>query len=192
MSDETEQEMPRETVVNSPLSELPRAELGLVELTVQTHLRQLVLDSKKGKPSGVIVGQDISVSETDHRSSMMSHSSAETASSIVSLTSFHCSSPESYSESEYPESSPPVQDPVELEKLAVSFITETIQAIKPPSKPSAAAAMKLELLTRQQQLEKEIAESKLLMARLTSAQTKQEKDEILQAMRERTRCVSDQ
>ena len=156
------------------------------EMTVETDLRRLVVESKKGKAANVTVNQEASISETDHRSSMMSHSTDTT--SIVSLTSFHCSSPESFSDSEDSEL-PPVQDSIALEELAVSFITETIEAIKLPAKPSAAA-MKLELLTRQQQLEKEIAESKMLMARLTSAQTKEEKEDILRAMRERTRCAS--
>ena len=83
----------------------------------------------------------------------------------------------------------PELNSIALEELAVSFITETLEAIKLPAKPSAAA-MKLELLTRQQQLEKDIAESKMLMARLTSAQTKEEKEDILRAVRERTRCIS--
>ena len=185
--DETEQETAgRCDTVQSLSPDPPITGSVSNEMTVETDLRRLVLESKKGKAASLTVNQNASISETDHRSSMMSHSTDAT--SIVSLTSFHCSSPESYSDSGDSEP-PPVQDSIALEELAVSFITETIEAIKLPAKPSAAA-MKLELLTRQQQLEKEIAESKMLMAKLTSAQTKEEKDDILRAMRERTRCVS--
>ena len=99
-----------------------------------------------------------------------------------------------------------------LEDLAVSFITQTINTIKseptptvpqPPSvisthpsnksvstsTQSNNANTKLELAAKQKRLEQHIAESKKLMTKLAQARTKEEKDAILKAMREMTRCV---
>ncbi|KAJ7255793.1 hypothetical protein B0H12DRAFT_976296, partial [Mycena haematopus] len=74
-----------------------------------------------------------------------------------------------------------------LDDLAVSFITETIQTLAglPPPPPHVQAA----LAAKQRRLEQQIAESKTLMAQLTNARSKQEKDRIIAVMRERSRCV---
>ncbi|KAJ6562607.1 hypothetical protein B0H19DRAFT_888642, partial [Mycena capillaripes] len=79
-----------------------------------------------------------------------------------------------------------------LDDLAVSFITETIQtlmpgasAFPPPPPPTSTAA----LAAKQRRLEEHIAESKTLMAQLTGARSKQEKERILAVMRERSRYV---
>jgi hypothetical protein len=97
-----------------------------------------------------------------------------------------------------------------LEDLAVSFITQTIETIKskptptsqtpiaisthPSNKPSTHSNnntnTKLELAAKQRRLEQHIAESKKLMTKLAQARTKEEKDTILKAMREMTRCVT--
>ena len=100
---------------------------------------------------------------------------------------------------------------ISLEDLAVSFITQTIETIK--SKPTAVPTptstaisthhsnkpatqsninplTKLELATKQRRLEQHITESKKLMDNLAQARTKEEKDTILKAMREMTRCVT--
>jgi hypothetical protein len=99
-----------------------------------------------------------------------------------------------------------------LEDLAVSFITQTIETIKskpapiptrppsaisthPPNKPVSTTTQsnntntKLELAAKQKRLEQHIMESKKLMTKLAQAQSKEEKDDILKAMREMTRCV---
>ena len=97
-----------------------------------------------------------------------------------------------------------------LEDLAVSFITQTIETFKskptpipsqtptalsihPSNKPTTQsnnnANTKLELAAKQRRLEQHITESKKLMTKLAQAQTKEEKDTILKAMREMTRCV---
>ena len=99
-----------------------------------------------------------------------------------------------------------------LEDLAVSFITQTIETIKSkpapiPTRPPSAISthphnkpvstttqsnntnMKLELAAKQKRLEQHIMESKKLMTKLAQAQSKKEKDAILKAMREMTRCV---
>ena len=102
-----------------------------------------------------------------------------------------------------------------LEDLAVSFITQTIETIKsqptstptqtptptptsihPSNKPAPTTTQsndnnttKLELVAKQRRLEQHIAESKNLMAKLAQARTKEEKDTLLKAMREMTRCV---
>ncbi|KAG6844475.1 hypothetical protein H0H87_006611 [Tephrocybe sp. NHM501043] len=93
-----------------------------------------------------------------------------------------------------------------LEDLAVSFITETIETYKAtPTPPAPAgpanvptslsqtsnsvAVMKLELAAKQRRLEAQIAESKILMAKLSKARTKHERDTILAAMREQSRSA---
>ncbi|KAF8962577.1 hypothetical protein BDZ97DRAFT_1759184 [Flammula alnicola] len=87
-----------------------------------------------------------------------------------------------------------------LEDMAVSFITQTIETMKsqpspvpdpaPPSvKPMSNA--KLELAAKQKRLEDHIFESKSLMAQLTGARTKEEKDNILKIMREKSRLFEE-
>ncbi|OBZ67785.1 hypothetical protein A0H81_12185 [Grifola frondosa] len=78
-----------------------------------------------------------------------------------------------------------------LEELAVSFITETIRTVKPPpAKP--AQTEKMRLLAKQKRLEQHIAESKMLMAKLTAARTKEEKGAILGVLRERRRVMDEE
>ncbi|KAF8893225.1 hypothetical protein CPB84DRAFT_1783478 [Gymnopilus junonius] len=97
-----------------------------------------------------------------------------------------------------------------LEDLAVSFITQTIETYKSqPGTPTVPASVpmsleapshsstqlsrlqrqeanKLELAAKQRRLEQHIAESKALMARLTQARSKEEKDRILKIMKEKS------
>jgi hypothetical protein len=79
--------------------------------------------------------------------------------------------------------------------LAASFIAETIQAVDTTSSqvqapvPLAPMDPKTQLAARQRRLEHHIAESKILMAQLEKARTKQEKDHILAVLRERSRWV---
>ncbi|KAF8155945.1 hypothetical protein B0H34DRAFT_620000, partial [Crassisporium funariophilum] len=48
---------------------------------------------------------------------------------------------------------------------------------------------RLELAAKHKRLEQHINESKALMAQLSQAKTKQEKDSILKVMRTKSRCV---
>ncbi|TFK32343.1 hypothetical protein BDQ12DRAFT_728765 [Crucibulum laeve] len=81
-----------------------------------------------------------------------------------------------------------------LDDLAVSFITQTIKTVKaqPPPPPPSRANTKFELAAKQKRLEQQIAESKVLMAKLTQARTKQEKDSILRIMREKSRLMEEE
>jgi hypothetical protein len=75
-----------------------------------------------------------------------------------------------------------------LEDLAVSFISETIEGIKPAVlKTTARVGARHELLQKQLKLEQYISQSKELIARLSRAQSKEEKDNIMSAMREWSR-----
>lgn len=74
-----------------------------------------------------------------------------------------------------------------LEDLAVSFISETIEGIKPVLKTTAPMNARHELLQKQLKLEQYISQSKELIARLSRAQSKEEKDDIMCAMREWSR-----
>ncbi|KAH9915850.1 uncharacterized protein B0H18DRAFT_847897, partial [Fomitopsis serialis] len=77
-----------------------------------------------------------------------------------------------------------------FDELAVSFITETLQTMQPSPRsdsPPAAAAPKVLLAARQKRLEQHIAETKVLMAKLTTARSKAEKENILGMLRERQR-----
>jgi hypothetical protein len=76
-----------------------------------------------------------------------------------------------------------------LEDLAISFITETIETVKQPVRKAAALNERQELAHKHELLERYIEQSKALMARLSHASNKVEKESILKAMRECTRCV---
>ncbi|KAK0192722.1 hypothetical protein F5146DRAFT_516440 [Armillaria mellea] len=99
------------------------------------------------------------------------------------------------------EAASPVSDRA-LDDLAVSFITETIQTLRTPRegpittpqyRPSTtkATAAKQELAAKQRRLEQQIAESRTLMAKLSLARTKQEKDVIMKLLRETSRAAED-
>jgi len=155
------------------------------KVSVEDNLRRLVLDSKRNRAG--------KVSSLNVDASAESDSEATTASLLGS-----CSTSSFSRESSSPIPPPAVvdhpvgscvQDQDALADLAVSFITEAIQTVKPLNANPPASLVKLELAAKQQKLEQQIAESKLLMAKLNTAQSKQEKDAILRAMRERSRCV---
>jgi len=87
--------------------------------------------------------------------------------------------------------------------MAVSFITQTIETIKSqpcPPPPPAVAPTKLtttsnsnvrreELAAKHKRLEEHISESKALMAKLSQARSKEEKDGIMKIIREKSRWV---
>ncbi|OCH86716.1 hypothetical protein OBBRIDRAFT_708753, partial [Obba rivulosa] len=83
------------------------------------------------------------------------------------------------------QTSAPVMD--NFEALAVTFIVETIETAKAPSLKAVQVAEKDDLAAKQKCLEQHIAESKLLMAKLSTAKTKEEKENILGILRERRR-----
>jgi hypothetical protein len=82
-----------------------------------------------------------------------------------------------------------------LDDLAVSFITQTIQTLKPQTQDSALPPppprvdVKTELAAKQKRLEQQIAESKELMAQFAEARTKQERGTIMALLKEKSRCV---
>jgi len=78
-----------------------------------------------------------------------------------------------------------------LNELAVSFIMETIQTVKSPPFKAVQVTDKDDLAAKQKRLEQHIAESKLLMAQLSSARTKEEKENILGVLRERRRLMEE-
>jgi len=93
-----------------------------------------------------------------------------------------------------------------LEDMAVSFITQTIDTIKSQPAPSPVVSsavvgtakpspstsnsnsnVRLELAAKQKRLEDHISESKALMAKLSQARSKEEKDVIMKVIREKSR-----
>jgi hypothetical protein len=72
-----------------------------------------------------------------------------------------------------------------LEDLAVSFISETIENIQLPVLKTATPVNAL--LQKQLKLEQYISQSKELIARLSRAQSREEKESIMCAMREWSR-----
>ena len=193
----------------------PSMDLGEKQ-AMEDRLRKLVLQSQraKGKTGAAALPADIS----NVSSSVSAPTTA--ASSDVPLVSRSISSSSSLSSSSLPSPVVPSdQHPLlttvslsahdfSLEDLAVSFITQTIETFKskptptptqtlsihPSNKPTTqsnnTANTKLELAAKQRRLEQHITESKKLMTKLAQAQTKEEKDTILKAMREMTRCVT--
>jgi hypothetical protein len=150
------------------------------KLAMEERLRSLVLQSQRNKmKAAASVSSTTSPDPSPSSPALLSTSSSTSTLSHASSESFPVPTSTITSHS------------FSLDDLAVSFITETIQTYKAtpqPPKPSAAA-VKLELAAKQKRLEQHIAESKILMAKLTQARTKQEKDAILAVMRERSRCV---
>ncbi|KAG2136682.1 hypothetical protein DEU56DRAFT_695998, partial [Suillus clintonianus] len=77
-----------------------------------------------------------------------------------------------------------------LEDLAVTFISETIEGIKPTAlKPPAPLTTRQEMFQKQLKLEQYISRSKELIAELSQAQSKEEKENIMSAVREWSRYV---
>ncbi|KAG1776842.1 hypothetical protein EV702DRAFT_970990, partial [Suillus placidus] len=77
-----------------------------------------------------------------------------------------------------------------LEDLAVTFISETIESIKPAVlKPAVLLNTRQEMFQKQLKLEQYITRSKELIAELSLAQSKEEKENIMCAVREWSRYV---
>ncbi|KAK0458702.1 uncharacterized protein EV420DRAFT_328285 [Desarmillaria tabescens] len=166
-------------------------------MAMEEKLRQLVLASQRKKLKSTLTASvDVSTPPVAPRS-------LEDPVSIESPTLTPPPALESI-----PKSSDVVSTPVPdnaLDDLAVSFITETIQTLETPRgrpaltsplplaglKPptTQASSAKQELAAKQRRLEQQIAESRTLMAKLSLARTKQEKDVIMNLLRETSRCV---
>lgn len=169
---------------------------GAEKHAMEERLRSLVLQSqrsklKAGAPSPTLL---TTVSST-------SPSSLSTSSGAASLSS---SSSSTGAATPAPTASVAATS-FSFDDLAISFIEETIQTCHSSPQISSAVPVpiskskplshvnsitKLELAAKQKRLEQEIAETKILMAKLTRARTKQEKDGILVEMREKSWCVS--
>ncbi|KNZ80112.1 Putative oligopeptide transporter [Termitomyces sp. J132] len=176
---------------------------------MEERLRSLVLRSQKSRSRS---SASTTLSTTDAQipspiSTLASPLQNDVASSTTMLPEAPASVP----------ATPSVQaSTFSLDDLAVSFITETIETFKatpnPPTpapssalasgpattgsmqKPNfnatAVAKQKFELAVQQKRLEAQIAETKVLMAKFEKAQTKQEREAILAAMREQSRVAS--
>jgi hypothetical protein len=198
---------------DDPSSVKPSMDLGEKQ-AMEDRLRKLVLQSQvaKGKAGSAALSTDnnnVSTPSTAASSdvpltspsiSASSSSSSSTPSPVVPSDSLSHLTTVSLSAHNF-----------SLEDLAVSFITQTIETIKSKSTPTPTQTpttisidpsnksstqfnnktnMKLELAAKQRRLEQHITESKKLMSKLAQARTKEEKDTILKAMREMTRCVT--
>jgi hypothetical protein len=196
---------------DDPAPVKPSMDLGEKQ-AMEDRLRKLVLQSQiaKGKAGVAVLSVDNSNvsapstagSPSISASSSLSSSSSSAPSPVVPSDQLPLSQLTTVSLSAHNFS---------LEDLAVSFITQTIETIKskptltpiqtptaisidPSNKPTIQSNnktnMKLELAAKQRRLEQHITESKKLMSKLAQARTKEEKDTILKAMREMTRCVT--
>lgn len=88
------------------------------------------------------------------------------------------------------QSSPTVSPATSLEELAVTFISETIESIKPTAlKPAVPLNTRQEMFQKQLKLEQYITRSKELIAELSQAQSKEEKENIMCAVREWSRLM---
>ncbi|KAG6895580.1 hypothetical protein C0992_000542 [Termitomyces sp. T32_za158] len=173
--------------------------------TMEERLRSLVLRSQKNRSRSLASKTPTTDLQVPSRiPTATSHISGETVTSAVSV--LH-EVPTSASAIPFVKAST-----FSLDDLAVSFITETIETFKttpnlpmqtPPVtapgplaavqsqnvKLTAMAQQKLELAAQQKRLEAQIAETKILMTKFQKARTKQEREAILVAMREQSRCV---
>ncbi|KAG0697604.1 hypothetical protein DFH29DRAFT_945439 [Suillus ampliporus] len=86
--------------------------------------------------------------------------------------------------------SPSVSSAASLEELAVTFISETIESVKPAVlRTTAPLNTRQELIQKQLKLEQYISQSKELIAQLSRAQSKEEKETIMSAMRQWSRLM---
>ena len=74
-----------------------------------------------------------------------------------------------------------------MEALAISFITEVVQAAESPSPLRQPSTIGIDLAAKQKKLEEHIRETKALIAEIATASTKSEKDVILKTLRERSK-----
>ena len=202
---------------DGPAPVKPSMDLGEKQ-AMEDKLRKLVLQSQraKGKTDAAVLSADnsnVSAFTTAATSDIPLTSPSISASSSLSLSSSSSSVPSPV----VPSDQLPLTTVslsahnISLEDLAVSFITQTIETIKskstpaPTQTPTAISShisnkptaksnnninTKMELAAKQRRLEQHITESKKLMTKLAQAKTKEEKDTILKAMREMTRCVT--
>ncbi|KAH7923079.1 hypothetical protein BV22DRAFT_1130921 [Leucogyrophana mollusca] len=171
---------------------LPATSESIIDkVAMESNLRRLVLESKKKK---------LNLSTSTSSSATPLQSPTSTVFLVANSTNGNASHPPlpstvspSTSTSSSSDITPQPPGPLpalnSLEDLAVSFITETIETIKPPVLKTVTSNAKLELTLKQQRLEQYISESKALMARLVQARNKEEKENILNAMRECSRIM---
>ncbi|KAL0579257.1 hypothetical protein V5O48_002761 [Marasmius crinis-equi] len=178
-------------------------ETSPAKLVRENHLRNLVLASRRQKGSTAGVSRDDALIKAVPASNLSAPSVTPDPSSLgkAVATESPPSVPPPVNSTSSPVSQPSVMR-TSLDDLAVSFITETIQTLRPGSgqsvtplatsqaanyRPMSEAA---ELAARQKQLETRIAESKRLMDKLVQAKSKQEKDKILASLRELNRSAN--
>ena len=203
---------------DDPASVKPSMDLGGKQ-AMEDRLRKLVLQSQraKGKADAAVLSADNS-NVTSNVSAPTTAASSDVLLTSPSISASSSSS--SVPSPVVPSDQLPLSKltavslsahNISLEDLAVSFITQTIETIKskptptpiqtptavsidasnkPTTKSNNNANTKLELAAKQKRLEQHITESKILMNKLAQAKTKEEKDTILKAMREMTRCVT--
>jgi len=77
-----------------------------------------------------------------------------------------------------------------MEDLAISFIKESIEAVRTvPAPPALSIKQQLEM--KQRQLEQYIAQSKALMAKLTTVRPKPEREALMKELRNISRMIDD-
>jgi hypothetical protein len=168
----------------------PSMDLGEKQL-MEDRLRKLVLQSQKARGKGKVEATTTAPvplpPPQQQQNRVVQPTTGLSASATVSISSHSFS----------------------LEDMAVSFITQTIETIKsqpstspspvvlpaivatkpPPPTSNSNSNVRLELAAKQKRLEEHISESKALMAKLSQARSKEEKDGIMKAMREKSRWV---
>lgn len=175
------------------------------KLAMEARLRQLVLKSQKNRVKGPTTPAAPPIPPATPLGTDSSPA-AIPISTMFSVPGSPARSPVLNSPEATP-SLPVTVSNISFDDMAISFITETIQTLQPgsptpviPAPPTQApiskyhtsqthTQTKLDLAAKQKRLEQHITDSKILMAKLSQARTKQEKDAILAAMRECSRCV---
>ena len=153
------------------------------KLSMEQNLRRLVLESKKdrAKPPNTSADSDNPPPKpltSNDNISTPPYSTVSTSAAFVPITLRLSDDPSDFYSS--------------LDQLAVSFITESIETAKqqPTNKVAVApSSSREELALKHQRLERYITESKMLMAELSKASTREEREAILSAMRECSRYV---
>lgn len=157
------------------------------KLDTEQNLRRLVLQSRKGKSktASVKVTSKITLASNDAQGRSLLPANADVFRSAA------VSAPINTVQEPPPPSVGPENEAntvnKSMEALAISFITEVVQAAESPSPLRQPSTIGIDLAAKQKKLEEHIRETKALIAEIATASTKSEKDVILKTLRERSK-----
>ncbi|KAF7986289.1 hypothetical protein HWV62_35228 [Athelia sp. TMB] len=154
------------------------------KLSMEENLRRLVLQSRKAKAKTRPLASQAAPLVT------APSQPADTAepSSTSPLGKLRVSVGSAYA-NDTPQVASALEPVTSLDDLAVSFINDAIQG--GPAPAPTQASVKIDLAAKQRRLEQHISETKRLMAKLTTASSKAERNVIFELLREQSRMMDE-